>query len=164
MNFSQYSEQVNQAARAIQALAQSVEYIRFETAENDYTIYGNGTRPEAHIHWASIGAVTGEVQTLSKRGGLRFNLYDTIHNKAISCYLQQGQEELMREAWGRRVTVSGTITRQRPLGRPINIRNILKIGILEDVTQTSYEYARSAALWQEGDKLPEEVIRELRDA
>ena len=160
----QHSRQVDQAARAIQSFAESIEYVRFETPEADYTVRGNGSVPQPRALWTSVGTVTGRVQTLSNRGKLRFNLYDTVHDRAVSCYLQQGQEELMREAWGRRVTVSGTISRERTLGRPVSIRNILSIDILEDIAQGSYLHARGAVLWQEGDKMPEEVIRELRDA
>ena len=158
-----YSLQVYEAANAIQALAKSVDYVRFETSEHDYTIYGNGTATAPLTQWTSVGAITGRVQALSKRGGLRFNLYDSVHDRAISCYLRQGQEELMREAWDRRVTVDGTIYRQRSLGRPVAIRNILSIDILEDTPQGAYRQARGAALWQEGDEMPEDVIRELRD-
>ena len=159
-----YSPQVNQAARAIQSFAESIEYVRFETPEADYTIRGNGRVPQDRVLWTSLGAVAGRVQTLSNRGTLRFTLYDTVHDRAISCYLQQGQEELMREAWGRRVAVSGTISRARPLGRPVAVRNILGIDILEDIAKGSYRHAGGAVLWQEGDKTPEEVIRDLRDA
>ncbi len=162
----QDSPQITQAASAIQSFAGSIDYVRFETPENDYTILGNGTGAE-HQHrtlQTSIGAVVGRVQTLSNRGGLRFNLYDTIHDKAVSCYLQQGQEELMREVWGKRVTVSGTVSRERHLGRPVAIRHILSIDVLEDIAQGSYHRARGAVLWREGDKMPEEIIRHLRDA
>src|SRR5713226_1487473 len=44
----------------------------------------------------AFGAVEGEVQTLTKRHGLRFTLYDALSDRAVSCYLQAGQEEQMR--------------------------------------------------------------------
>jgi len=158
------SVHVTQAANAIQALANSVDYVRLETSEDDFVVYGNGTETEAQVQWTTVGAISGRVQALSKRGGLRFNLYEAVHDRAISCYLQQGQEELMREAWDRRVTVGGTIYRQGPLGRPVAIRNILSVDILEEAAQGAYLRARGAVPWQEGDEMPEDVIRELRDA
>ena len=160
----QYNRRVTQPAHAIEALAHSIEYVRFETAEDDHTIYGSGVVPDQRSLSTSIGAVTGRVQTLSNRGSLRFNLYDIVHDKAVSCYLQQGQEELMREAWGRRARVSGTISREMPLGRPLAIRRILEIDILEDIAPGSYRLARGAVPWQEGDKMPEDIILQLRDA
>ena len=158
-----YGRRVIQAAEAIRELARTVEYVRLETAENDYTIYGNGG-VEKHKVTKSVGAITGRVQTLSNRGGLRFNLYDLVHDQAIGCYLVQGQEELMREAWGRRARVSGSISRQMPDGRPIAIRQILAVEILEDIAPGSYRDARGAVPWNVAGRLPEDIIRQLRDA
>ena len=158
-----FGRPVNQAAEAIKALAQSVEYIRFETPTGDYTILGNGKAPHRRTFSVSIGAISGRVQTLSNRGGLRFNVYDTVHDKAVGCYLQLGQEELMREAWGRRARVSGRVSREHDSGRPVAVRQILDIEILEDIAPGSYRLARGAVPWQPGDELPEDVIRRLRD-
>jgi hypothetical protein len=155
---------ITQAANAIRALVESVEYVRFETPDADYTIYGNGRIQGQPSTTTAIGAVTGRVQTLSNRTGLRFNLYDTIHNKAVACYLSPGQEELMREAWDRRARVSGRVSREGATGRPIAIRQILGIEILEDPAPGSYRLARGAVPWQEGDMLPEDAVRLLRDA
>ena len=159
-----YRPRVNQAAESIKLFAQSVEYIRFGTASKDYTILGDGITPLHRALSVSIGAVSGRVQTLSSRGGLRFNLYDTIHDKAVACYLQTGQEELMREAWGRRARVSGRVSRESDTGRPVAIRQILDVEILEDAGQGSYRLARGAVPLAPGSEMPEEVIRRLRDA
>ena len=160
----QTNNRVIRATDAVKKLTESLDYVRFETSEADYTIYHNGKTPLAPTTTVAVGAVTGRVQVLSNRGGLRFNLYDTIHDKAVSCYLRQGQEELMREAWGRRATVSGRVTREMDTGRPIAIRGILNAQILEEVAAGSYRDARGAVQWQQGDKLPEDAIRKLRDA
>ena len=39
--------QMAQATDAIRRVARSVEYVRFETPDDDYTIYGNGKMPTA---------------------------------------------------------------------------------------------------------------------
>ena len=153
-----------QAADAVLDFARAVEYIRLETPDNDYTIQGNGHAAERRRLTKSIGAITGRVQTLSNRGALRFNLYDTVHDQAVGCYLSEGQEDTMREAWGRRARVSGTVSRERPGGRPVVIRNILAVEILEDVAPGSYRLARGALPLKAGDELPEIAIRRLRDA
>ena len=152
------------AAEAIKSLASSFEYIRLETPNSDYTIFGNGGARTGRTLSVSIGAISGRVQTLSNRGSLRFNLYDTVHDRPVSCYLQPGQEELMREAWGQRSRVSGSVSRERDSGRPVAIRQILKIEILEDVPPGSYLLAKGAVPWQPGDEMPEDTIRRLRDA
>ena len=111
-----------------------------------------------------IGAITGRVQTLSSRTGLRFNLYDTIHDRAVTCYLKSGQEEEMRKVWGNWATVVGRVSRESVTGKPISIRDIRKVERLDDVGPGAYQEARGAVPWQPGDMLPEEAIRLLRDA
>ncbi len=155
---------ITQAVNAVRNLAASVEYVRFETPNADYTIYGNGKVLSQPATTSAIGAVTGRVQTLSNRAGLRFNLYEPIFDKAVSCYLPQGQVELMREAWDRRARVSGRVSREAATGRPIAIRQIVKVEVLEDAAPGSCRLARGAVPWQEGDLLPEEAVRRLRDA
>ena len=152
------------AASGIRKLAATVEYVRFETAENDYTLRGSDEPHDEPEPTTAIGAVTGRVQTLSSRAGLRFNLYDTVHDKAVGCYLASGQEELMREAWGRRARVSGSVSREASTGIPIAIRRILDVEILTDPEPGSYENARGTVPWQSGYELPEQVVHRLRDA
>ena len=159
-----YRNQVRRAADAIVALTSGVEYVRFETPDDDYLIYGSERLPAEDTPLVSIGAVTGQVQTLSNRSGLRFNLYDSVHDRAVACYLSSGQESLMREAWGRLATVSGRVSRDASTGRPMAIRQIMNVDILEEVPPGSYRRARSAVPWRSGYKKPEEVIRQLRDA
>lgn len=158
------NSRIAKAANAIIPLTETMEYVRFQTPAVEHTIYGNGKVPSRPGTSISIGAITGRVQTLSNRGALRFNLYDTLHDKAIVCYLAQGQEELMREAWGKRARVSGTITREMNTGRAIAIRQILRVEILREPVPGSYKRARGAIPWKPGDELPEEVIRRIRDA
>ena len=158
-----YGRRVGRAADTIKRLAQTIEYVRFETPDDDYTILGNGQAKERGL-LKTVGAITGRIQTLSNRGGLRFNLYDAVHDRAVGCYLREGQEELMREAWGRCARVSGTITREQPTGRPLAIRQILDVETLEDFAPGSHRLARGAMPWARGEKLPEEIIRQLRDA
>ena len=158
-----YNLRVKQAVKRVQELADSVEYVRFETPLVDYMFFGSDTDSVDRKDRVSIGVVTGRVQTLSNRGSLRFSLYDTIHDKAVSCYLQPGQEEQMREAWGRRARVSGQVTRDSNSGLPKVIRQILNIEILEEIAAGSFRLAKGVIPWQSGDTLPENVIRQLRD-
>ena len=112
----------------------------------------------------SIGAITGRVQTLGERAGLRFNLYDAPFDRAVACYLTPGQEEIIRDAWGKRARVSGRITREGSTGRPLAIRNIVAVDILQDAEPGSYRQARGAVPRLPGAMLAEDAIRRLRDA
>ena len=157
---------VVQAARAIANFVEPREYVRLGTPDQDYIIYGNGVAA-ANIPISpsvSIGAITGRVQTLSSRAGLRFNLFDTVHDRSVTCYLKLGQEEVMREVWGSWATVVGTVSRESVTGKPISIRDIRKVERLDEVSPRTYQEARGAVPWETGDILPEEAIRLLRDA
>lgn len=152
------------AAGAVQSLTAVAEYVRLQTPDVDRTVYRNGHTANDLPSAVSVGAVTGRIQTLSNRTGLRFNLYDTLHDKAVACYLSAGQEELMREAWGRRATVTGRISRDARSGRPIAVRQIVDLGMLDETEPMSYLTARGAVPWNLESGLPENIIRELRDA
>ena len=152
------------AAGAVQNLTSVAEYVRFETSDIDHTVYRNGYTANRVPPTVSVGAITGRIQTLSNRAGLRFNLYDTLHDKAVACYLTAGQEELMREGWGRRAMVTGRISRDQRSGRPVAVRQIVRLDILDDAEPASYLNARGAVRWEPGSRLPEDIIRGLRDA
>ena len=157
---------VVQAARAIANFVEPREYVRLGTPDQDYIIYGKGIAdadtPTTTL--VSIGAITGRVQTLSSRAGLRFNLYDTVQDRAVTCYLKSGQEEVMRKVWGNWATVVGKVSRESVTGKPISIRDIRKVERLDDAGPRAYQEARGAVPWETGDILPEEAIRLLRDA
>ncbi len=159
-----FGPDVNRSAAEIKRFAGSVDYIRFQVPENDYTVQGNAVARARRPLAVSLGAVSGRVQTLSNRSSLRFVLFDSVHDQAVPCYLQPGQEDLMLEAWDRRARVSGSVTRDPDSFRPIALRHISEVEILEDVAPGSYRRARGAVPWQSGNKMPEDVVRQLRDA
>lgn len=109
------------------------------------------------------GAIEGRVQTLSNRGGLRFTLYDTLNDKAVSCYLAEGHEEIMRDAWGQRAVVEGFVSRDPVTGRPLAVRRVRKVTVLPERERSSYQMARGAAPSLTGMSA-EAAIRRLRDA
>lgn len=106
------------------------------------------------------GIVEGVVETLTKRHGLRFTLYDSLNDRPVSCYLQEGQQEEMRGIWGKRAIIHGWVTRDPTDGHPVGIRRISSI---EEAEDGDYTQARGAAPLGAGGLLPEEAIRRLRD-
>lgn len=160
-----YSETVVKAANAITAvLGNKVTSVRFETPDREFTV---ASRPEIAIEsvvMKSFGAIEGRVQTLTNRKGLRFVLFDTLHDRAISCYLSEGQEERMRELWGKRAIVEGEVSREKDTGRAVAIRHIADIKALEEIQRGSYLRARAVAPRKPGAPLAEVIIRQLRDA
>jgi hypothetical protein len=164
-----HSRPVQNAAQGLRAIVGGkVESIRLETAEGDATIRaassslrlvtpGDISRPMA----AAYGAIEGRVQTLSNRGGLRFTLYDLLHDRAVSSYLQEGHEEIMRDSWGKVVVVEGWISRDPLTGRPTTIRQVTTVRVAPEL-KASYRDARSISP-PKTDLLPEQAIRRLRN-
>ncbi|MBI4289626.1 MAG: hypothetical protein HY671_14515 [Chloroflexi bacterium] len=160
-----FTDRVVKAASAITGILDDrVSSVRFETADLDVTIsrHADVTSPVAIVK--SFGAIEGRVQTLSNRKGLRFNLYDTLHDRAVSCYVKEGQEDQLREVWGKRAIVEGEISRERLSGRPVAIRQVSAIRALSEVERGSYLEARGVSPLKAGAPMPEETIRRLRDA
>jgi len=139
--------------------------LRFETQARDFvisskTITGAKSLPMKY----SLGTVKGMIQTVSMRKKLSFTVWDALFDKPVNCYLKEGDEERMRSVWGKRAVVSGKIGRQAESGRPIVIREVKSIHILEDVEPGSYKRARGVLPWQQGDEKPEDVLRRMRNA
>jgi len=158
-------ERARRAASTILKLLDGhVRSIRFETAVSESIVaaaaaYGTSAKG---IQF-SLGSLTGQVQTLSNRGRLRFTLYDALFDRAISCYLEPGQEEIMRNAWGQRVTVSGEIGREPERGRPVVVRRIRCVALQTPVEPGTYKAARGALQGAYGDR-SELLVRRIRDA
>ncbi len=169
-SLASFSAPVIRGARSLtRVLSNRVTSIRFETPEEDATIAnadlmalpGAQRVPTSRI---ARGAVEGMVQTLSNRKGLRFVLYDTLHDRAVSCYLGEDQEEVMRGAWGQRAMVEGEVSRHILSGNPVAIRHIAKVEVMPRIERGSYLRARGVSPLRPGDPKPEETIRRLRDA
>lgn len=160
-----FPERVVKEAEAItHVLNGGVTSIRFETSDIDATISSRPTAATGRSTRRSLGAVEGRIQTLTNRKGLRFNLYDALHDKAVACYLQEGQEDMIRELWGKRVIVEGEVTREIISGRTVAIRRISNIRALPEAIKGGYLRARNISPRKSGTPLPEQLIRKLRDA
>ncbi len=109
------------------------------------------------------GAVEGRVQVISNRGSLRFSLFDVANDKAVSCYLQPGQENLMRDAWGRLAIVEGMVRRDPATGRPTTIRQVSAVQLREEGVPNAWRSA-AGVLRRMDDEPAEATIRRLRDA
>lgn len=158
------------AGRFLRILDDRVPEIRFETADDDVTIVNESAAQPRVLTVLPLvpvgvyGAVEGRVQTLSSRGSLRFTLYDLRHDKAISCYLNRGDEEKMRDAWGRIAVVEGIVKRDPPTGRPQTVRNVSRISFVEEGRKGDWRKAEGALRGIGSAEPAEAVIRRLRDA
>lgn len=183
----QRSEPIQRSARVIRPamsigrmIGEKVKTVRFETAEREAVISMRPSikrmrrrPPTPTMQWdytpepaeqvpGAYGAVEGQVQMLTSRHGLRFTLYDSLNDRAVSCYLQPGNEEIMRDVWGKRAIVQGWITRDAASGRPLAIRRVERVTPI--VAEGDYTAARAILPLGAGDLSPEGRIRRLRDA
>jgi hypothetical protein len=168
-----YSPKIGAELAALASLINGhVNSIRMETAEREITLLTppppsratGGTRQLVPSDGGSFGAVEGRVQTLTNRGALRFTLYDTLNDRAVSCYLAEGREAIMLDVWGRRAIVEGWVQRDPLTGRPLSVRRVREITVLPENEPGSYRAARGVSPLRPGDLLPEVLVRRLRDA
>lgn len=159
-----YSEQVSKPARALTELVNGhITSLRFETPKEDVIVSHHYAAVAATASASySFGSLKGWVQTLSRRRGVKFTLYDVLFDRPISCYLKDGQEDMIRDYWGKKVSVTGRIGRDAESGKPFAIRDIVAINPVKNSEPGSYRLARGVLQLAEGET-PEGVIRELRD-
>jgi hypothetical protein len=167
-----YSPRVGQEVAALTSLINGhIKSIRLETAERAIILFtppptgaAGGGRPLVPGDGGSYGAVEGRVQTLTNRGALRFTLYDTLNDRAVSCYLAEGRDAIMLDVWGKRAIVEGWVQRDPLTGRPLSVRRVSEITVLPENEPGSYRAARGISPLRPGDLLPEVLVRQLRDA
>ena len=157
-----------QGSQLAALISDRISAIRFETSEAEAIVRQEPlavlTQEPTQKSSAAFGAIEGVVQTLSNRRGLRFTLFDSVFDKAVSCYLEADQESIMRDAWGRRAIVEGSVTRDPESARPFSIRRISHVELVTDYPPGSYRLARGILPLKSGDPTPEEAIRRVRDA
>ena len=163
-----FSDYVEKRALNIRTwLSRGDNAVRFETSADDVTIFP----PQRPVPMArrtyqtrAFGAVRGRVQALTNRGSLRFTVYDITHDRAVSCYMTAGQEDLMKDLWGKLVAVEGVVKRNAQSGLAQSIRNIRTITPLPESEPLGYLEARGAVKRLSTQPRAEDVIRRMRDA
>jgi hypothetical protein len=163
-----FSKKVEQRALRIRDLLDgAIDSIGFETYEDDVLIE---SRPEPHPlpeqgRPYAYGAVKGRVQALTSRGSLRFTLYDMLEDRAVSCYMEPGHEDQMKDIWGRYAIVEGWLKRHAKTGRPLVVRRIRNIALLPEPDDAlGYRQARGAVPRKPDQMRAEDAIRRVRDA
>lgn len=141
----------------------NVKSIRFETPSADYVISGSVKSGHIPSIQYSHGTVRGIIETLTRRKKLSFTIWDSLFDRPVHCYFKEGEEENMRSAWGKRAVVAGKIGRQSDTGKPLVIREVKYVRVIEDVEPGSYNRARGLLPWGKGDESPEDMIRMIRD-
>lgn len=112
----------------------------------------------------SYGAISGTVESITRRRGLKFMLYNEVFDQAITCHVSEELKEEMRSIWGKRVTVSGRIRRDPMRGSPVSVTEITSIRTLPDKEPGLWRRAIGILPLAPNAERPEVIIRRLRDA
>jgi len=173
-SLTEFGPRIRTPAFALRALAvKRVESVVFETPDDDYVVSGReegvqlGAGASGDVvafPTAAAGSVSGRVQSLTNRGGLRFSVYDLLTDHAVSCYMAEGSEGEMVDIWGKVATVEGIVSRDPRTGRPITVRNVRRIETHPECEPDAYLQARGAVVPTATREKPEVIIRRLRDA
>lgn len=159
-----YSRRVQRPALELAKLVHDpIHAARFETASETVMVIDLASSDPPLRMISALGVVEGRIQTLTSRDRLRFTLYDAIHDKAVTCYGTEEQQDLLRGIWDKRAIVHGWISRDPVTGRPVTIRQIRAIEPVREVPAGSYRRARGVVQPLPDAPLPEVTIRRMRD-
>jgi hypothetical protein len=157
-----YSERIKKIALDLTKIVNNkVTGIKVATQNNEHVINGQMADVAIDTMRYSYGSVKGMIETLSKRKGLHFTLWDSLFDRPIKCYFNQEQEDEMRKVWGKKVLVTGKIGRKSGSNIPELIKEIREIEIIDEISPGNYHKARG--ILKLGSEKPEDMIRRLRD-
>ncbi len=161
------NQKVGHALRSLTAmLTDGVASMRFITEEEDIQITKEAPAIPVTPSAETYDLLQGRVRMITESGGLKFTLYDSIYDVGVTCSLQAGQEELMRDLWRHEVRVEGLVRRDIDTGRPRQVRDILRVERIPEAKPNPFSPvdARGIFRWEPGDALPEDLVRKSRDA
>ena len=167
-----YRVRVRKPALALAGtIGADIDSVMFETPDGDALVTSEPTAETPYVEGdllafptATLGAVTGRVQSLSSRGGLRFTIFDSMDDKAVSCYLDRDSEPLMIDVWGKLATVEGVVSRDPRTGRALAVRRISGVVAHDECQPDDYRVAKASVIPLPGAAKPEDIIRRMRDA
>ncbi len=157
------------ANRVVQLVNGNISSVRLETATRDYIVLPSDRRagerekdqdpaPSPREAW---GMIEGRIQTVTTRGSFRFTLFDSVFDRAVSCYLSPDYpRDEMRDVWDKVARVEGWIARHPDTGRPQAVRRIRSIAVVAE--PSDFRSARGVLTF-DPDRRPEDQIRRLRD-
>jgi hypothetical protein len=162
-----YSDKVARPAYAITSRINGyMSAVRFSTAEESYQIEAPQEGREQPKSEMAFGSVTGEMVSIWSHPSLKIGLYDALFNRVVHCYFgrkESEQEERVREAWKHRVYVTGNVKRDAETGRPIEVRQVLDIEVVDRGHDNAFLEASGILPWIVGNETAEDTIRRIRN-
>lgn len=111
-----------------------------------------------------FGTITGIALSLL-RNPLRISVEDALFERVVQCHTPASYESLMREAWGKPISVTGLIYRNPENGRPEQIKSVVELKILDEPADPLQSFAavRGVLPWVEDAPASENFVRRLRE-
>jgi len=161
-----YTHMVAKSAQKLRKIVSDEGNVRslvFLNREKETIVKSNYQKDDKTSVATSYDEVRGQIETISSRKGLRFILYDTHFDKAVTCYLDNHEDTIdLTKYFDKEVRVMGLVTRDLENDQPIKIRSIQEITIVE---RPRYNWREASGIIQfPSDMTPESFIRSLRDA
>jgi hypothetical protein len=146
-----------------------VDWLLLINDEADVEVVSTAVDSEiSDVVFESYDTVVGIITAINDRGGFHFSLSDELYGRSAYCSVVPGprQEQVLRQIWRKRVMVEGLVKRDPADAHVLQIREIdaNRLHILPDPQPGSYRDSLGLSLWEQGDKLPEDIVREMRDA
>lgn len=159
-----YSEYVIQNAHAITGVLNGhIKAVKFITdAVSSRVVEHHELQIEDEKSLFSLGVVTGRVEAIWSRPKPRLGVYDLLFDRVVYCYLDDTQQEIARDAWGKVAEITGNVKRDPETGRPIEVRQVKDVKPHDILPSLSFMKASGALSWQEGDEPAEVLIRRVR--
>ncbi|MBX3070265.1 MAG: hypothetical protein KF883_07230 [Thermomicrobiales bacterium] len=112
----------------------------------------------------SYGVLTGRLQQITSRSGVRGSLYDVVFDRAVRIYFNPDAAEELRQKWNKEVQVTGLIRRDPASGLPLSVRDVTSTVELESkVNPDAWRVAYGVLSGQLPDVPSAELVRRLRE-
>jgi hypothetical protein len=169
-----FSDRVAKHGRELRGMLNGhIRTMVFSTAESEAAIVSDSSPnlliPTKRVSAVSLGSVRGRIEMMGRRQGVRFTIYGYNDDLPVNCFLgtdnQDALSEQLRSGWGKVAIVSGLLRRDPETDRPMSIRQVSHIDIVEERGDTwDFRKAKGAWPWKPGDPTAAQSIRMVRDA
>lgn len=139
-----------------------VESLVFMSQDKEALVKPEAERSHRAPIVSAYDEIQGQIETISSRNGLRFVLYDSLFDRAVTCYVGDARDDLdLAQFFGHKVRVMGLVTRDPETDRPFKMRDIRQVTLVEP---PKYSWQDAEGILEFSDTSPEQFIRSLRDA
>lgn len=132
-----FDQRALRAARELASIPKErkLTYVTFHAAGNPVLLSEKSADTAVKLlgQHQALGSVEGKLQTISERGTLQFVVFDSLYDKGVNCFMDEGIMEQAMQAFRKRVVVTGMVQYDQE-GRPVSIR-VDNIRVFKDLNE-----------------------------